>query len=71
MIITMLLFGSLILLVIGVVAFVVPNWSSFIETAQNVITLLGQFVPSFVPSVLIPLLAIIFSSFLLFKILNR
>lgn len=71
MIITLLLIGSLVFMIVGVVAFIVPNWSSFIETAQNVIALLGEFVPSFVPSVLVPLLAIMFGSFLLFKILNR
>lgn len=71
MISTILLIGTLVTLIIGVVAFVVPNWTGFMQTAQNIVSLLGQIVPSFVPSVLLPLLALILTSFLLFKILNR
>lgn len=71
MITALITIATVAVVALAILGVIVPNWNNFVDFIQSGITLMTEVLPSFIPSSLLSVFAVVLSVLLICKIINR
>lgn len=71
MITALITIATVAVVALSILGVIVPNWNNFVDFIQSGITLMTEVLPSFIPSSLLAVFAVVLSVLLICKIINR